>query len=183
MSFRTTGVLLLVLSLLGGYVYNFVLHKPAPPAPPRPYVYQYDMLDIVQIDVKYQGQSVNIIWDESESTWRFTNPSRGEADNLRINGIRLLLSGPGANRVLVTSTPTPAQLIDYGLASPKIVAIIALKNGAVHTVLLGEKTPDGGNYYVKSEADNTVYLVDYTWGDEIARFVTEPPIKKPEAAG
>ncbi len=178
MSFRTTAILLLVLAVMGGYVYNYVLNQPPPPRIPRPFVYQFDMLDIVKMDVSYKDQSVNLVFDETEGEWNFVDSSRGKADSLRINGIRLLLSGPGANRLLVTSNPTPAQLVDYGLDMPEIVGRIVLKDGQEHTVNLGLKTPDGRNYYVKNSSSDQVYLVDYTWGDEIVRFVTEPPLAK-----
>ena len=178
MSFRTTGVLLVLLAILTGYVYNYVLNKPAPPGEPRSYVYQYDMLDITEIKVNYDNKATDIWWDDPNATWHFKDESLGSVDNQRVNGIRLLLSGPGANRVLVAANPTPAQLQDYGFTTPLITATIKLKSGEVHTVLLGTKTPDGGNYYVKNSADNVVYLVDYTWGDELARFVTEPPLVK-----
>jgi hypothetical protein len=92
------------------------------------------------------------------------------------------LSGPGANRVLVQESFTSAQLAEYGLVNPQIVATIALRNGVVHRVLLGDSTPDSRNYYTKNDNSDSIYLVDFTWGDELARFVTEPPTLKPPEA-
>lgn len=62
-----------------------------------------------------------------------------------------------------------------------------VKQSAVFGVQLGDKTPDGTNYYVQwrvhPEPGTTgpitirpeVWLVDATWGDVLARLVTEPP--------
>ena len=178
MSFKTSGVLLLVLAVLGGYAYVSVFNKPPPLSEPRPYVYDYDMSDIFRMDVRYQDGTTNLVWDDEKAEWFFTDPSRGEVDGGRVNGIRLLLSGPGANRVLFRDAPTPTQLGEFGFDDPQIDVTIVLQNGTVHRVLVGDTTPDGQNYYTKNADSDTIYLVDYTWGDEIARFVTEPPIAK-----
>ncbi|MSQ31762.1 MAG: hypothetical protein EXR59_00775 [Dehalococcoidia bacterium] len=57
----------------------------------------------------------------------------------------------------------------------------------VFGVQLGDKTPDGANYYVQWRRhpepgtdgpitiDPQIWLVDATWGDVLARLVTEPP--------
>ncbi len=182
MSFKTTGILLFVLALMGGYVYTYVLNAPKPPSTPRPYVYQYDMEDIVRMDVTSAGSTVKVVYNEDSQEWRFEDASRGQVDQGRLNGIRLLLSGPGANRVLLTETPTPQQLAEYGFNNPQAVANLTLKDGSLHQVLLGDQTPDGKNYYIKNGDTGTVYLVDYTWGNEIKRFVSQPPIATPTAA-
>ena len=177
MNFKATGILLLLLIILGGYAYNFVLNKPAPPAPKPPQVYQFDMDNIVKLDLQYQGKSVVVIQDPQTEEWSFPDLSLGEVDLPRITGMRLLLSGPGANRQLFSDRPSPVQLQEYGLAPPNIDVAITLKSGATHTVLIGVMTPNERNYYTKNADSDTIYLVDYTWGDEIIRFVAEPPLK------
>lgn len=179
MSFRTTAFLLLILVGLGGYTYNYVLNKPKPPSVPRPFVYQYDMADIVSMELRHAGKTVSVYLDPKDE-WQFTDPAMGEVDAGRLNGIRLLLSGPGANRLLFSEAATPAQMADYGFNNPQVVANISLKDGKRHTVLLGDQTPDTKNYYTKNGDQDPIYLVDYTWGNELKRFVNEPPVKKAE---
>lgn len=177
MSFKTTGVLLLLLALLGGYVYYFVLNKP-PQAPQEsaPFVYSVDMQDIQHMELTYQGKTISLDWDEGKSQWNFADPTLGKVDGGRVNGIRLLLSGPGSKRALFKEKVE--DLSPYSLDKPQIVAKIKLKDGRANTLLIGNTTPNGLNYYVKNEGFDPIYLVDYTWGDELARFVTEPPISK-----
>ncbi|MBI2886868.1 MAG: DUF4340 domain-containing protein [Chloroflexi bacterium] len=179
MSFKTTGILLLVLALLGSYAYLSVANKPPPVRPQTPYVYSYEMTDIVRIEVRYQDRSISLLWDAEKGEWKYPDPARGEVDSVRVNGIRLLLSGPGARRVLLQERTTPEQIREYGLANPQVAATIALKDGRVHRVLLGDRTPDGANYYTKNDNSDTIYLVDFTWGNELIRFINEPPDKKP----
>ena len=178
MSFRATAFLLLILVGLGGYTYNYVLNKPKPPSQPRPFVYQYDMADITSMELRHQGKTVSVYLDPQKDEWQFTDAEMGEVDAGRLNGIRLLLSGPGANRLLFSEAPTPAQLAEYGFNNPQVVAGIGLKDGNRHQVLLGDQTPDGKNYYTKNSDKDPIYLVDYTWGNELKRFVNEPPVKK-----
>ena len=180
MSFKTTGFLLVLLAVFAIFGYNAVFNKPAPSAPTRPFVYSFAMESIVDIEARHSGASLRVVWDEGNSVWRFADAAMGEVDGGRMNGIRLLLSGPGANRVLLRSAPTPAQLAEYGLTQPSADIRIKLKDGSEHRVLLGDRTPDSRNYYTKSDDSATIYLVDFTWGNEIVRFVTEPPVKKPD---
>ncbi len=179
MSFRTTGFLLIILLALGGYVYNNVLNKPKPPSAPRPFVYQYEMTDIISMELKYNNKTTSVYLDPSSDDWKFTDPAVGEVDAGRLNGIRLLLSGPGANRLLsFNEAPNQSQLGEYGFGRPTVVANITLKDARQHTVLLGDQTPDGKNYYTKNGDSDSVYLVDYTWANVLKRFVDEPPVKK-----
>jgi len=181
MSFKTTAFLLIVLLGLGGYVYNYVLNKPRPPSTPRPFVYQYEMTDINAMELRHDGKTTNVYLDPASDEWKFVDPEFGEVDAGRLNGIRLLLSGPGAYRVLFTEAPTAGQLAEYGFNNPSVVANIALKDGRRHQVILGDQTPDGRNYYTKNGDSDTIYLVDYTWGNELKRFVNEPPLQKAAA--
>lgn len=176
MNFKTTGILILALAILSGYVYYNRTNRVPPPLRQTTFVYQYDISDILRMDVQYRGQTVSVKWDGTNSEWNFTDQSDKKVHPDRANGMRVLLSGPGTNRVLLTETVTPEQLKEYGLVEPQVVATIALKTGRVHRVLLGDRTPDGRNYYIKNSDSDGVYLVDFTWGNEIARFVNEPPI-------
>ena len=179
MSFKTTGILLLLFALMGSYAYFYVGNKPAAPKPQTTFMYKYEMTDIVRMEVQYKGESTSMVWDNDKSEWHFTDPAKGEVDPSRANGIRLLLSGPGTHRVFLQESATPGQLKEYGLADPQVVATIALKDGTVHRVLIGDATPDGRNYYTKNDDSATIYLVDFTWGNELIRFVQEPPVQKP----
>ena len=179
MNFKTTGILILVLAILSGYIYYDRMNRVPPPRRETTFVYQLDISDIARMDVQYRGQTVSVKWDETNSEWYFTDQSDKKVHPDRANGLRVLLSGPGANRVLLTETATPEQLKEYGLVEPQVVATIALKTGRVHRVLLGDRTPDGNNYYIKNGDRDGVYLVDFTWGNEILRFVAEPPIVTP----
>ncbi len=179
MSFKTTIALLILLGLVGSYA--FLYGRAAPPPPPEkpPFVYSVNIEDIIRMDVTYNNQKIELKWDDNQSKWIFVDSSRGEVDQGRVNGIRLLLTGPGSKRVLFKGDVS--DFSQFGLENARTVATVELKDGSVHTVLIGDRTPSGESYYIRNKDDSQVFLVDFTWGNEIARFVTEPPIAKEPA--
>lgn len=181
MSFRTTLALLVVLALLGTYA-RFLTQAPeaSPTVERAPYVYSVDFLDIVHIAVERQGKVVSLDWNEEKGEWSFPDSSMGPADQGRMNGIRVLLSGPGSSRVL--SQNKVDDLSQFGLSPPQMVATVRLKNGQSLKVLVGNKTANDINFYVQNEGYDPIYLVDYSWGNEMERFVADPPVVKAEGS-
>ncbi len=171
--------MLIGLLLIGGYVYFFELRKSPPVVEKPPYVYNVDMMDVVGIDLSYGGQTLSIAWDDEKSAWYYKDPGGPELDQARINGLRVLLSGTISKRLLFEEVD---DLSLFGLDEPQIVARVGLKDGQAMEVLLGDKTPDGQGYYVQFRGRDYVYTVDYTWGDEFIRYVTETPLVTPTAA-
>ncbi len=181
MNFKTTAVLLLMLMLVGGYAYLYGRPAPPPPQEKPPFVYSVDIEDIVRMEVVHDNQKLELKWDEGGSKWVFADPSKGEVDQGRVNGVRLLLTGPGSKRVLFREKVS--DFSQYGLEKARTIATVELKNGSIYTVLIGDRTPSGDSYYIRNKDDDQIYLVDFTWGNEIARFVTEPPIAKDQPQG
>lgn len=180
MSIRTTLALVVVLALLGVGVRFFGLgpKKESPPSAERgPFVYSVDFVDIEFITVKYEGKTVSLDWDSGQERWVHTDPTIGPLDQDKMNEIRLLLGGPGSTRV-ITGVDAKA-LAEFGLAPPQTEITLGLKSGADHKVFVGHQTPNGLNYYVQNAGYDPIFLVDISWGDEINRLVTDPPIAKP----
>lgn len=89
-------------------------------------------------------------------------------------GIPLLLSGPGAER-LIAAAATDKQLESYGLKAPRMKIELTLKNEDTILVDIGDRTPDGQTYYIKKRDSQAVYTVDHTWYEVLERLVREPP--------
>ncbi len=172
-------ILLVVLLALGGVYFAFSRPKPAPPSQPRVYVWSVNADDIerIEISLPHEGKSqafVKIV-EGDKFPWHFDDPQRSSVNTTRWGGgIPLLLSGPGANRI-ITDYATDQQLAEFGLAQPKLEAVITLANKDVIKIDVGDATPDGNNYYVRAPGSNAVATVDYTWYEVVERLVTEPP--------
>ena len=63
----------------------------------------------------------------------------------------------------------------YGLDLPQLEIVVSMGNLGRFRVLVGDRTPDEMNFYVKLGDYGPVYLVDYTWVEVLERLVTDPP--------
>ena len=57
-----------------------------------------------------------------------------------------------------SSTRTPPDLKEYGLAEPR-VDVTFKAAGQEHTLLIGQKTPPGSDFYAKRGNDKKVFLI------------------------
>jgi hypothetical protein len=178
-SVRNILILLAILVVLGG-IY-FVVSRPEPEEPPQPKVYVWDIHynDIVHIEISLpregKSQAFIKISQGDQFPWFFDDTQRSPVNQTRWGGgIPLLLSGPGASRV-ITENATAEQLVEYGLAKPSMQIKLTLADGTIIETDIGDKTPNSQNCYVRAPNSNAVATVDYTWYDVLAALVTYPP--------
>ena len=173
MSFRLTGLLLAILAVLGVVVYFVQNRDGEESVPVAPWVYNVEMGSIVGIEVQYQGKTVGLDWNTEKEEWVARDPSLlPVVDQDRMNGIRLLLSGPRSERAF----DRVDDLSRYGFNNPRVTATVTLDTGENIVILVGNNTPDDREVYVKEVHYDPVYTVDASWGQEMIRFVSEPPI-------
>ena len=185
MRLRNILILLVILLALGGYFY--FTNRPEPPPPPetRLFVWLLEMEDITHIEIELpregRSQAFIKIKEGDKFPWYFDNPQRSAVDAQRWGGgIPLLLSGPGANRVIAENT-TEEKLAEFGLTQPQMKITLTLENGESLNITVGNRTPDGLNFYVQAPDSNDVALVDFTWYGVLERLVKEPPYVLPSA--
>ena len=180
MRLRNILILLIILLALGGYFY-FFNESEAPPKEeePRVYVWAVELPEIEYIEIRLpredKSEAFVKISQGNKFPWYFDNPQRSEVDVVRWGGgIPLLLSGPGAERIIVANA-TEEKLTEFGLTQPQMEIILTLEDGDTLNIRIGDRTPDGINYYVQAPGSNDVALVDYTWYEVLERLVNEPP--------
>jgi hypothetical protein len=114
-----------------------------------------------------------------EFPWYFDDAQRSPVNSIRWGGgIPLILSGPGADRVIAEDA-TEEKLAEFGLTQPQMELVLTLTDGHIMEIKVGDKAPDGNNYYVQAPNTNDVALVDYSWYDVLERLVKEPPYVTP----
>ena len=174
-SFFFLGGVLVTLSV----VFYFSSRRPEPSAAtesPRHFVWRVEMLALrhMTIDLPREGKSESWYLHE-DRFWYFDEPDGPKVDMDRWGGgIPLLLSGPGANR-LVVEEATADQLEMYGLADPQMLIELSLDTQETLDIEVGDRTLDGTAYYLKMADSTEVYTVDYTWYDVIVGLVLDPP--------
>jgi len=176
----TILALLTILIALGAYFYFSNIPEPTPPPEPMPYAWSVsdEELQNIVIRLPHEGKSESFV-KHADRYWYFDDPPGPKVDMKRWGGgIPLILSGPGAKRIIAKDA-TEEKLTEFGLTQPQMEIDLTLKNEDIIEVSVGDSTPDGGAHYVKTQASNDVYLVDYSWYLVLERLVKEPPYPPP----
>ena len=183
MRLRSILILLVILLALGGYFY--ITSRPEPVTKPEPqmFVWLIEMEEIQRIEIELpregESQAFIKIREGDKFPWYFDDPQRSKVDPERWGGgIPLLLSGPGADRVIAENA-TDEKLAEFGLTQPRMKITLALENEDILNIIVGYSTPNGMNYYVQAPRSNDVATVDYTWYVVLERLVKEPPYAPP----
>ena len=94
-------------------------------------------------------------------------------------GIPLLLSGPGAERLIVDNA-SEKQLEIFGLIEPRMKIDLTLENRKTIQIDVGDSTPDVQGFYVRLRQSKAIYTVHESWVHVLERLVLEPPYPDPE---
>jgi len=178
-------ILLAILLALGGYFYYSETSQPPSTSEAKVYVWDIEMDEIQHIEIRLprenKSEAFIKISEGNEFPWYFDDPQRSAVDSERWGGgIPLLLSGPGAVRVIAENA-TPEKLTEFGLTQPRMTITLTLENGDILNITIGDWTPDENAFYIQVPDSNDVCIVDYTWYNEMERLVKEPPYVSPSA--
>ncbi len=163
------------------YLFSSRPAKPGPTPEPRPYIWSVDMWDLRVITISLPRGKKSETWIKHEDQyWYFDRPNGPKVDMKRWGGgIPLLLSGPGADR-LISGESTADRLALYGFQDPAMKVDLTLNNGDVVRIIVGDTTPGGDACYIKRVDAQEIYTVDRSWFDVLERLVREPPYPQPE---
>ena len=181
---RLRSLLLLAAAAAGLAVTLFYVSRPqpAPVTEPRPFVWEFDMTELVRMEIALPRAGLRERWRQGDDRQWYFDDERGRPVNADRwgGGIALLVSGPGANR-RIAEDAADEQLQRFGLTEPQMTLRLTLTGGALVEVIVGDATPDGRSYYVKEATARSVYTVDHTWYGVLERLVTDPPYPPPNA--
>jgi hypothetical protein len=175
-------ILAAILAVAGSVFYFVSRPKPAPEPAPKYFVWDFtmDTLQKVTISLPKTNQTESFVknMDVTNPNYKqfyFDVPNGPMVDNKRWGGgIPLLLSGPGAIR-LILQNATPAQLTQYGFNAPNMTLSLTVTDGTVYNVMVGDTNPNAIANYMKLASNNDVYTVDKSWYDVLSGIVTNPP--------
>jgi len=170
-------ILAAILAVAGSFYY--FASRPKPPAEQQPMYYVWDFtmeqLQKVTISLPKSNLSESFVKHPDDREFYFDVPNGPMVDNTKWGGgIPLLLSGPGAMRLIIQNA-TGAQLQQYGFNTPTMTLKLTLDDGTVYNVLVGDSNPNAAATYVKLTDNNDVYTVDISWYNVLAAIVTSPP--------
>ena len=154
--FVSTAALVLVLAGLGGYIYYLDHRSPeaAEGAREKPFA-SVKADDIEEVQIQAANDTTRL--KKSGTTWSIVEPVQANADTGELSSITSSLSSFEVSRVV---DDKPADLKGFGLEPPRIDVRFKVKGqGAERRVLLGDKTPTGGDLYAKLPDSPRVFLV------------------------
>lgn len=175
---RLSIALVVILVLLGGYIwYTFLRQGATPPSAssitpePTPILFLSLKGDEVQaLEVRdVSGQTIRVV--RTGETWNMEQPAQGPADGRRIQDLVFTLSQVNADRRL----EPPADLAPFGLKPPQTQIKFIMQDGTSTALNVGSENPDNNYVYVMKDQDPAVYLIDFSNGETIHEFVSLPP--------
>src|SRR6185503_2529934 len=153
--FVSTAALLLVLAGLVGYIYYLDRKPPATDSAKEKPLGDVKADDIEELQLTVAGETTKL--KKSGATWSIGEPVQTDADAGELTSIANNLASFELSRVV---DEKPADLKGFGLEPPLMDVRFKTKGQtAERRVLLGEKTPAGGDLYAKLPDSPRVFLV------------------------
>jgi hypothetical protein len=154
---KSTILLVVVLGALGGYIY-FVDSKRDPATDgANPKAFASVVADnIEEIEIKNADGETSRV-QRVGTDWQLVAPDKADADDGVVGTVTSNLSTLEVQRVV---DENPADLTQFGLNPPRVDLSFRLKDQKDYQrLLVGEKTPTGGDYFAKRPAENRVFLI------------------------
>lgn len=180
MKIRTTIILLVVLALLGGYLYwsGEAEEEPATDTAETTSsipVVEVDASAVTAIEVRgAAGEPMRI--EQEGGDWNITAPASSPADVLEVTRVITDLAGLTATRII---TPTDSDLAPYGLNNPAHEIVLEGEAGTLATLHIGTTNPIGSATYLQRGDSPTIYLVSTFQVSAAQSWLTTPPVPQP----
>ena len=157
---KSTLALVVVLAGLGAYIYFVTWKQPpggADTGKKQEKVFAALESDkIAEIKVSSaSGEATTLKKDNG--AWQMTEPIAVKADDSEVSGITSALASVEMTRVV---DENPTNLTDYGLSNPRILLNFKTSGDKDYRkLLIGEKSPTGGDLFAKRNDEKRVFLV------------------------
>lgn len=162
----TPLLLVIVLAGLGGYIYFVEMKKPATAGDTKAKTFDVNAGDIEEIRIALKGGDTTTL-KKTDDTWQIVEPVQAKADNSEVSNMASSLASLDVQRVVDEAA---ADLAPFGLSEPHLEVSFRTKGQTTfRRLLIGEKTPTGGDVYVKQPDSARVFLVSSFVDDTFKR--------------
>lgn len=168
-SWKWALVLVAVAAALGAYL---VLSRPRP-APPAPPLVPCGVLDTVYVQIRGQGQTLQLERASPGARWQVVEPVKAAGDP---NTVDNLVNQISAVEVLNTIS-SPQPISQYGLSQPRLAITCRVKGGRSYNLTVGNQSFDGSGYYAQKGGDNRVFVISSVEVDGFDRALSSPPVE------
>jgi hypothetical protein len=155
---KSTLALAVVLLGLGAYIYFVTWKQPAADTGKKQEKVfaslESDKLEELKVSTA-GGEATTL--KKQAGAWQLTEPVSSKADDSEVSGITSALSSLELTRVIEEN---PTNLLDYGLSNPRIeLDFKATGDTGYRKLLIGEKSPTGGDLFAKRNEEKRVFLI------------------------
>jgi hypothetical protein len=150
-------------------------------------VFAFKSEDVASMTVSHpvKKDEPPIRMEKSNGTWKIVSPLETAADSSVVDGS---LSNFAFARSSQTEPGSSDRLKAFGLDPAKVSVTLQMKNGAKHSLLVGEKVFDGDTVYAVADGANAVLLLPGSvltsadkslddWRDRTALHITSGQVK------
>jgi hypothetical protein len=167
---RNTVILALVVAALGAFLYFYEIRgqeKRAEAEEAAKRLFQGISAEGIDAVVLTASEGERVRLERSDEGWRITEPVQFPADAIRADGLASSLASLSSEAVF----EEPEPLDEYGIGDDPTLRFWV--GDAEHALHVGDKTPVGGNTYVKTGAGAQVYAVKSYHASALSRSLDE----------
>ncbi|MGD0015317.1 MAG: DUF4340 domain-containing protein [Bryobacteraceae bacterium] len=128
--------------------------KKPPVNPDTPTILSIRPDRVARIDIRQAGGSTAL--ERRAGKWELTAPQPLTADLEPVGAMLSTLSALTAVRIV---EEVPADLAQYGLASPPVQLKVTQKDGRIRQVFIGDETPTADGFYARVDGDPRVFMI------------------------
>ena len=152
----STIVLVVVLAGLVGYIYFIDAGKPASGTEVKAKAFDVSPENIEEVLIKNAaGETTRV--QRVEANWKLVEPQQADADAAAVASVTSSVAGLEVQRVV---DENPGDVAQYGLNPPRIDVSFRVKDQKkFQRLLVGEKTPTGGDLYAQKPGEKRVFLI------------------------
>lgn len=154
---RSTLLLALVLAGLVGYIYFVDADRPAAGIEEKDKALagiESDSIEELRITAA-GGETSRLV--KGDGGWQLVEPTKSDADASELSSVTSSLAGLEVQRVV---DENPTDLAQYGLEPARVNVGFRVKGDSeLRQLLIGEKTPTGGDLYAKLQNEPKVFLI------------------------
>lgn len=173
MSFRNTGILLIVLVVLGGVVFwvnrqgGGAADTDATPTPAP--LTSLSTSDVVSITIEQDDKSITV--ERKDDGWEIAGDSPEPAGETKVTQALDRLTGLKPTRTLSDIQ----NFADFGLMKPAWKITLKPSEGKPVIFHVGDENPRGTSRYLRVAGDPSVHLVPKFSVEDVQKWLEEPP--------
>lgn len=165
MQFRNTIIVLVLLLLIGGYIYFFQAGKPEEETQK---LFNIKPDEITKINLKYPSQEIELA--RTDGTWKMLKPIQANADSAAVTTLTHEVADADVKRTVDENAP---DLALYGLAKPAVTVTVSTKDKSLPGIEVGKNSPIGYSVYIKTTDKPAVLLTSGGFGPGTKRTVSD----------